>query len=143
MLLVIHIPAETGRINCPDFLCSLSVDNVVGIWGVAQSTNSTTLITACLPLLPTDIPRLMEMKLTVDQLKELLQLPLIKGHGGERQLRVVANWIDDEQASTTKIDPVDRLDSLLPVVDFPSMSEACFLDFICENHVIISNNQCR
>ncbi len=143
MLLVIHFLAGRGRINCSDFLCSLSVDNVVGIWGVAQSTNSTTLITACLPLLPTDIPRILQMRLTVDQLKMLFQLPWIKGLGAECQLRLVASWIDADQSSTNRVEPIDQLDILLPEVDMPSMAEACFLYFMSENHVVITNQQCR
>ncbi len=67
------------------------MENVGGIWGIAQSTNSQTLITACLPLLSTDIPMLLGMKPNVDQLKEALQLPLIKSIGGERQLHSIVD----------------------------------------------------
>ncbi len=81
------------------------MDNVGGIWGIAQSTNSQRLITACLPLLSTDIPMLLRMKLNVNQLKEALQLPSIKSIGGERQLRLIAGWMDAEQTRTAQFDP--------------------------------------
>ncbi len=69
----------------------LTADNVGCIWGIAQSTNNSVLINACLPLLSTDIPRLLKLKLNIDQLMEVLQLPLVKDIGGEHQLRLAAN----------------------------------------------------
>ncbi len=41
-------------------------------------TKCSTLISACLPLLSYDIPRLLTLKLSIDQLKEVLRLPSIK-----------------------------------------------------------------
>ncbi len=114
------------------------MDNVGGIWGIAQSTNSQRLITACLPLLSTDIPMLLRMKPNADQLKETLQLPSIKGIGGERQLRLVASWMDAEQTRTAHPDPVQHLDSLLPLVDLHSIKEDAFINFMCENNAIVA-----
>ncbi len=119
------------------------MDNVGGIWGIAQSTNSQTLITACLPLLSTDIPMLLRMKPNADQLKEALQLPSIKGIGGERQLRLIASWMDAEQTRTAQFDPVEHLDSLFPLVDLSSISEASLLDFMGEDYVMVANRKCR
>ncbi len=119
------------------------MDNVGGIWGIAQSTNSQTLITACLPLLSTDIPMLLRMKLNVDQLKETLQLPSIKRIGGERQLRLIASWMDVEQTTAAQPDPVQQLDSLLPLVDLFSITEESLLDFMGEDSVMVANRQCR
>ncbi len=119
------------------------MDNVGGIWGIAQSTNSQRLITACLPLLSTDIPMLLRMKLNVNQLKEALQLPSIKGIGGERQLRLVASWMDVEQTTAAQIDSVQHLDSLLLLVDLLSIKEDAFINFMCENNAIVANPQGR
>ncbi len=119
------------------------MDNVGGIWGIAQSTNSQRLITACLPLLSTDIPMLLRMKPNVDQLKESLQLPSIKGIGGERQLRLIASWMDVAQTTAAQFNPVEQLDSLLPLVDLSSISEASLLDFMGEDNVMVVNRQCR
>ncbi len=110
---------------------------------MAQSTNSQTLITACLPLLSTDIPMLLRMKPNVDQLKEALQLPSIKGIGGEGHLRLVANWMDAEQTTAAQLDPVQQFDSLLPLVDLSSISEASLFDFMGEDNVMVANRQCR
>ncbi len=110
---------------------------------MAQSTNSQTLITACLPLLSTNIPMLLRMKLNVDQLKEALQLPSIKGLGGERQLRLIASWIDVAQATTAQPDPVQQLDSLLPLVDVLSIKDDAFINFMGENNAIVANHQGR
>ncbi len=110
---------------------------------MAQSTNSQTLITACLPLLSTDIPMLLRMKLNVDQLKEALQLPSIKGIGGERQLRLIANWMDAEQSRTAQFDPVQQLDSLLPLVDLLSIKDDILFNFMSENNAIVANAQGR
>ncbi len=119
------------------------MDNVGGIWGIAQSTNSQTLITACLPLLSTNIPMLLRMKPNVDQLKEALQLPSIKSIGGERQLRLVANWIDVAQTTTAQPDPIQHLDTLLPLVDLLSIKDDAFIDFMSENNAIVANHQGR
>ncbi len=119
------------------------MDNVGGIWSMAQSTNSQTLITACLPLLSTNIPMLLRMKLNVDQLKETLQLPSIKSIGGERQLRLVASWMDAEQTAASQPDPVQQLDNLLPLVDLSSITDESLLDFMGEDYVMVANRQCR
>ncbi len=119
------------------------MNNVGGIWGIAQSTNSQRLITACLPLLSTDIPMLLRMKPNVDQLKEALQLPSIKSIGGERQLRLIASWMDAEQTRTAQFDPAEQLDSLLPLVDLSSISEASLFDFMGEDNVMAKNPPCR
>ncbi len=119
------------------------MDNVVGIWGIAHSTNCSTLITACLPLLPNDIPRLLKLKLSIDHLKEVLQLPSVKDIGGEHQLRLVARWMDSEVANAGQITLVDQLDSLLPLVDLKSITETSLLSFMCEKHAIVRNDQCR
>ncbi len=122
---------------------SLSTENVGRIWGIAQSTNNKKLITACLPLLASNIPRIVEMKLTLDEMKELLQLPSVRCIGGERQLRLVANWMDGEHSSTDTVDPVGQLNSLLHVMDLKSVTENAFFDFMSENHIIMSNQACR
>ncbi len=119
------------------------MDNVGGIWGIAQSTNSQRLITACLPLLSTDIPMLLRMKPNADQLKEALQLPSIKSIGGERQLRLVAKWMDVAQTTAARFDPAEQLDSLLPLVDLSSISEASLFDFMGEDNEMVVNRQCR
>ncbi len=110
---------------------------------MAQSTNNPALITACLPLLCTDIPMLLRMKPNINQLKEAFQLPSIKTIGGEGQLRLVAKWIDAEQAAGGKVGPVEQLDNLLPLVDLSSITDATLFDFIGENNVMITNDQCR
>ncbi len=119
------------------------MDNVGGIWEIAQSTNSQRLITACLPLLSTDIPMLLRMKPNVDQLKEALQLPSIKSIGGERQLRLIASWMDVAQTTTGQLDPVQHLDSLLPLVDLSSITDDSLFDFMGEDNVMVVNRQCR
>ncbi len=119
------------------------MDNVGGIWGMAQSTNNPALITACLPLLCTDIPMLVRMKPNINQLKEAFQLPSIKAIGGEGQLRLVAKWMDVEQISGVQNDPVEQLDNLLPLVDFSSMTDATLLDFMGENYAMVASPQCR
>ncbi len=119
------------------------MDNVGGIWGIAQSTNSQTLITACLPLLSTDIPMLLRMEPNADQLKEALQLPSIKGIGGERQLRLVAKWMDVAQPTAAQFDPVQHLDSLLPLVDLLSIKDNVFINFMGENNAIVATPQGR
>ncbi len=110
---------------------------------MAQETKCSALISACLPLLCTDVPRLLKLRLTVDQLKEVLSLPSIKGLGGEQQLRLLASWMDTGHAATTILNRADQLDSLLPLVDLRSINEASFLDFMREKHFIISNEECR
>ncbi len=119
------------------------MDNVGGIWGMAQSTNNPALITACLPLLCTDIPMLLRMKPNINQLKEAFQLPSIKTIGGEGQLRLVAKWMDVEQTTGAEVDPVEQLDSLLPLVDLSSITDASLFDFMGENNVLVTNDQCR
>ncbi len=119
------------------------MDNVGGIWGMAQSTNNPALITACLPLLCTDIPMFLRMKPNINQLKEAFQLPSIKTIGGEGQLRLVAKWMDAEQASGVQIDPVEQLDNLLPLVDLSSITETAVYDFMGENNAIVANPLCR
>ncbi len=119
------------------------MDNVGGIWGMAQSTNCSALIRACLPLLPTNIPLLLNLKLNAEQLKEALRLPSIKDKGGECQLGLVASWMDTEPATTSQINPVDQLDSLLPFVNLSSITEASFMSIMRENHVIITSQETR
>ncbi len=119
------------------------MDNVGGIWGMAQSTNCSVLIRACLPLLPTNIPFLLNLKLNAEQLEEALRLPSIKDKGGDYQLRLVASWMDTEPATTSHINPVDQLDSLLPVVNLSSITEASFMSIMRENHVIITSQETR
>ncbi len=119
------------------------MENVVGIWGMAQSTTNATLITACLTLLSTDISRLLKLKLNIDHLKEVLQLPSLKDMGGEHQLRLAATWMDNEVATADQLTPVDQLDSLLPLVDLKSITETSLLSFMCEKHAIVRNDQCR
>ncbi len=119
------------------------MDNVGGIWGMAQSTNNPSLITACLPLLCTDIPMFLRMRPNINQLKEALQLPSIKTIGGEGQLRLVAKWMDAEQANCVQVDPVEQLDNLLPLVDFSSMTDATLLDFMGENNAMVAGPQGR
>ncbi len=58
-------------------------------------------------------------------------------------MRIVANWMDSEVAAVAQINPVDQLDSLLPFVDLPSITETSILNFMCANHVIITNQECR
>ncbi len=110
---------------------------------MAQSTNSLKLIKACLPLLFTGIPSLLTLNLNVDQLKEALQLPTIKSIGGERQLRLVASWMEEEQTTTAQFDPLQQLDSLLPLVDLLSIKDDAFINFMCENNAIVANPQGR
>lgn len=119
------------------------MDSVRGIWDIAQATNSTKLITACLTILATDVPRLLEMKLTVDQLKEVLRLPSIKRLGGEQQLRLVTNLVEAEASNSGRIGCVDLLDSLLPLVDLNSITDDAAFDFMGENNAIVTNPQCR
>ncbi len=66
---------KKNRLNPHTLHCSLSMDKVEGIWGMAQSTNCSKLISACLNLLSTDIPRLLSLNLSAEQLKEVLGLP--------------------------------------------------------------------
>ncbi len=119
------------------------MDNVGGIWGMAQSTNNPSLITACLPLLCTDIPMFLRMKPNINQLKEAFQLPSIKAIGGEGQLRLVAKWMDVEQTTGAQVDSVEQLDNLLPLVDLSSITDGFLLDFMGENNAIIASPQCR
>ncbi len=70
-------------------------------------------------------------------------MPSIKAIGGESQLRLVANWLDREVAPSAQINPVDQLDKLLPLVDLLSITETTMWNFMCENHVIITNQECR
>ncbi len=113
------------------------------IWGIAQATNSKRLIIACLPLLASNIPRIVEMNLTLDQMKDLLQLPPITCLGIERQLRLVANWMDEGHSATSYADPVDQLDNLLPFMDLKSMSDDAFCDFMSEDNIIMQSHECR
>ncbi len=124
-------------------LHSLSMETVGGIWGIAQSTNNKKLITACLPLLTSNLPRIVDMKLTLNQMKDLLQLPSVRCIGGERQLRLVAHWMDGEHSSTGTVDPVGQLDSLLHLMDLKSITDGGFFDLMSENHIIMSNEACR
>ncbi len=119
------------------------MDNVGCILRIAQSTNNSALITACLTLLSTDIPGLLKLKLNIDQLKEVLQLPSVKDLGSEHQLRLVANWMGSEVVTAAQLNPVDQLDSLLPLVDLQSITDDTLFNFMGENHVIIANQQCR
>ncbi len=123
--------------------CSLSMENVGGIWGIAQSTNHKQLITACLPLLASNIPRIVEMKLSLDQMKEVLQLPSIKRIGGERQLRLVAKWMDGGHSAISNVDHVGQLDNLLPLMNLKSISDTAFCHFTGENNIIMQNHECR
>ncbi len=86
---------------------------------------------------------LLKMKPNADQLKEALQLPSIKGIGGERQLRLVANWMEVAQTRTAQFDPVQHLDSLLPLVDLLSIEDDILFNFMSENNAIIANPQGR
>ncbi len=86
---------------------------------------------------------LLRMKLNVDQLKEALQLPSIKGIGGERQLSLIASWMDAEQTTAAHPDPVQQLDTLLPLVDLLSIKDDAFIDFMCENNAIVANPRGR
>ncbi len=110
---------------------------------MAQSTKNASVITACLTLLSTNIPRLIKLKLNINQVKEVLRLLSIKGIGGEHQLRLVTNWIDSEEATTAHINPVDQFYSVLPFVDLQSITETALLSFMCEDHAILRNQQCR
>ncbi len=93
--------------------------------------------------MPTDIPRLLKLKLNIDHLKEVLQLPSVKELGGEHQLRLLGRWMDSEVATAAKITPVDHLDSLLPLVDLPSITDDSLFNFMGEAHVVFANQQCR
>ncbi len=129
---------------CPHtFFRSLTLDNVVGVWGIAQSTNCPALISACLPLLPTDIPRLLKLKLNSEQLKDVLRLPSIKNLGGEHQMRLVASWTESEAVAATQITPIDHLDSLLPLVDLQTFTDDTFINFMGEHHAMLANHQYR
>ncbi len=119
------------------------METIGGIWGIAQATNSKRLITACLPLLASNIPRIVEMKLTLDQMKDLLQLPSITCLGIERQLRLVSNWMDDAHPDAGHDDLVGQFNSLLPFMDLKSMSDDAFCDFMSEDNVIMQNHECR
>ncbi len=119
------------------------MDNIEGIWDMAQSTNNSTLITACLPVLSTDIPRLLTLKLNIGQLMEVLRVPSIKSIGGERQLRLVARWLGSKAASAAQTTPIDLLDSLLPLVDLQSITDDALFNFMGENHAVLRNHQCR
>ncbi len=79
----------------------------------------------------------------IDQLREVLRLPSIKDIGGERQLRLVVNWMDSEVAAVTQITAVDQLDSLLPLVDLQSITDDILFNFIGENHAMLANHQYR
>ncbi len=116
---------------------SLSMETIGGIWGIAQSTNNKKkLITTCLPRLASNIPRIVEMELTLDKMKELLQLPSIKCIGTERQLRLVENWMDEKHTGTSYAGPVGQLVNLL--MDLKSMSEDAFCNFITSSCKIMS-----
>ncbi len=110
---------------------------------MARETKCSTLISACLPLLSTDIPRLLILKLSIDQLKEVLRLPSIKANGGEHQLRLVADWMDNEVAPVAQTSPVDQLENLLPLVDLSSITEKFMLNFMRKNRTITTNPECR
>ncbi len=110
---------------------------------MARETKCSTLISACLPLLSTDIPRLLTFKLNIDQLIEVLRLPAIKAIGGEHQLRFVANMMDSEVTAVAQINPVDQLDSLLTLVDLQSITDDILFNFMGENHAMLSNHQYR
>ncbi len=110
---------------------------------MAQETQCSALISACLHLISTDVPRLLKLRLNAEQLKEVLRMPSIKDIGGERQLRLVASWMNTKHANVSKMNPVDQLDGFLPLVDLQSITEAQFSNFICENHVIVTNQVCR
>ncbi len=70
-------------------------------------------------------------------------MPSVKDIGGEYQLRLVANWMDSEVVPAALLTPVDQLESLLPLVDHQSITDDTLLKFMGENHVIITNQQCR
>ncbi len=83
------------------------------------------------------------MKLTLDQMKDLLQLPSIKCLGVERQLRLVSNWMDDAHPDAGHDDLVGQFNSLLPFMDLKSMSDNAFCDFMSEDNIIMQNHECR
>ncbi len=60
---------------------SSSTKRVIGIrwklWEFNCENNCSALISACLPLISTDVPRLLKRRLTTEQLKEVLRLPSI------------------------------------------------------------------
>ncbi len=70
-------------------------------------------------------------------------MPSVKDLGGEHQLRLVAHWMDGEEATTAPPTPFDQLDSLLSLVDLQSITDDSLLNFMGETHVIIANHQCR
>ncbi len=76
--------------------------------------------------------------LSLDQLKEELQRS-----GGERQLRLVASWMDAQQTTAAQFDPVQQLDTLLPLVDLFSLTDKSLFDFMGEDNVMIVNSECR
>ncbi len=86
---------------------------------------------------------IVEMKLTLDQVRELLQMPSINCIGIERQLRLVENWMDEKHTGTSYADPVAQLVILLPLVDLESMSDDGFCHFMIENNVIMQNHECK
>ncbi len=51
--------------------------------------------------------------------------------------------MDSDAAPGAQINPVDQLDTLLPLVDLPSITETSMLNFMRENHVVITNQECR
>ncbi len=51
--------------------------------------------------------------------------------------------MDSEVATAAQLTPVDQMDSLLPLVDLQSITDDTLFNFMCENHVIIADLQCR
>ncbi len=58
-------------------------------------------------------------------------------------MRMVAKWVDSEVAPVAQINPIEKLTNLLPLVDLPLITETSIGHFMCENHVIITNQDCR
>ncbi len=76
--------------------------------------------------------------MTVDQLKSLLQTPLVKSIGGAQQLRLVAKWMDSGDSNRLVL-----FNNLLPLIDLKSIRHTDMLDVLGESHVIVINAHCR
>ncbi len=85
-----------------------------------------------------DVLQNLDPNMTVDQLKELMQTPLVKSIGGANQLCLVAKWMDIGDPNH-----LDLFNDLLPLIDLKSISVVDLASFLCEDHAIVENAQCR
>ncbi len=121
---------------------SITPENLDNLWELAEETDNKSLKDACYPLIakhllePDEPPKFTNM--CPEEFDNVFHSPNLREHASEEQkLSVIFKCLDVSKCSR------EVIEGYLDDVDYSQLSEAFWVDFLCENPILTENKDLR